>query len=167
MSDDPAKAANRSDREALATVREVLTKANLDPRPLVDALGYSVEFQDDGPPVDGIAHILDGEDRFVFLLVFRSRAPVQARSQVAEFVTRANYGISIGSFEMDYSDGEVRYRTGVDYSGHKLPPWLIRNSILAAMNSVEVYADALESVIRGESEPAQAIEEAEADFGIN
>lgn len=32
---------------------------------------------------------------------------------VAEFFTRLNYGMSIGNFELDMSDGEIRYRTSI------------------------------------------------------
>lgn len=31
-------------------------------------------------------------------------------SDVVEFITRANYGLKVGKFEFDYSDGEVRYQ---------------------------------------------------------
>jgi hypothetical protein len=33
---------------------------------------------------------------------------------VAEFLTRANYGIKNGCFEMDFLDSEIRYRTYVN-----------------------------------------------------
>ena len=32
---------------------------------------------------------------------------------VAELITRINYGLLIGSFEMDWSDGELRIRTAM------------------------------------------------------
>ena len=31
------------------------------------------------------------------------------RQDIAEYLTRANYGMVMGNFEMDYSDGEIRY----------------------------------------------------------
>lgn len=42
-------------------------------------------------------------------------APIKATpdcyANVVEFITRANYGLKIGSFEFDYRDGEVRYHS--------------------------------------------------------
>lgn len=38
------------------------------------------------------------------------KIPQDKRDAVAEFLTRANYGIIIGSFDMDLRDGEVRVR---------------------------------------------------------
>ena len=35
------------------------------------------------------------------------------RKTAAEFITRANYGLPIGNFEMDFSDGELRYKVGL------------------------------------------------------
>jgi len=33
---------------------------------------------------------------------------------VNEFLTRANYGLNIGNFEMDFQDGEIRFKTAID-----------------------------------------------------
>ena len=37
----------------------------------------------------------------------------EVRPAVAEYITRANYGLKIGKFEMDYKDGEVRYQSAL------------------------------------------------------
>ena len=37
--------------------------------------------------------------------------------QMAEFICRANYGLRDGNFEMDYNDGEIRYKCYVDCHG--------------------------------------------------
>ena len=38
-------------------------------------------------------------------------ADEESRPAVTEFITRANYGLVLGCFEMDLRDGEIRYRT--------------------------------------------------------
>jgi hypothetical protein len=65
--------------------------------------------------------------QLIFYAVAATRAPEAARLRVAEFITRANYGLRIGNFELDFGDGEVRYKTSIDYSGTTLLPCLIRN----------------------------------------
>ena len=35
------------------------------------------------------------------------------RKTAAEFITRANYGLPIGNFEMDFNDGELRFKVGL------------------------------------------------------
>lgn len=34
-------------------------------------------------------------------------------TDVAEYLTRANYGMNLGGFQMDHRDGEVRYKTSI------------------------------------------------------
>ncbi len=36
------------------------------------------------------------------------------RKAVSEYLTRANYGLSIGNFEFDLDDGEFRYKTSIN-----------------------------------------------------
>ena len=46
------------------------------------------------------------------LVLFYSYCPIKApedkRPILADFLTRANYGLYVGNFEMDFNDGEVR-----------------------------------------------------------
>ena len=36
---------------------------------------------------------------------------------IAEFLTRTNYSMIIGNFELDFADGEIRYKTSIDVQG--------------------------------------------------
>ena len=58
-------------------------------------------------------------------------APLEQRAAISEFITRANYGLTNGNFEMDFSDGELRYKTTI--SQHDL----LRNDA-AAFRSMRV-----------------------------
>ncbi len=59
-------------------------------------------------------------NRFDFRIVIRAEGvqvfmylPSTAskmKDRMAEFITRANYGMILGKFEMDYEDGEVRFQ---------------------------------------------------------
>ena len=35
-------------------------------------------------------------------------------AQVCEYLTRANYGLNIGNFELDHRDGEIRYKVAIN-----------------------------------------------------
>ncbi len=54
--------------------------------------------------------IVAEETGIVFLAVCPINATEDNRAAVAEYLTRANYGLKSGNFEMDYKDGEVRYK---------------------------------------------------------
>lgn len=45
--------------------------------------------------------------------VLPARLPEPLRQAGSEFITRANYGMAVGNFELDFSDGEVRFKTYV------------------------------------------------------
>ena len=41
----------------------------------------------------------------------------KAMSDTCEYITRANYGLVIGNFELDHRDGEVRYKASMPLVG--------------------------------------------------
>lgn len=87
--------------------------------------------------------------------------PEQARALAAEFITRANYGMRIGNFEMDYTDGEVRYKSSIDFEGEVLTRRLIQNAIAPAVSTIDRYFPSLMRVAFGGSTPAEAVAEVE------
>ncbi|MBN1287521.1 MAG: YbjN domain-containing protein [Anaerolineae bacterium] len=99
--------------------------------------------------------------QFIFYAVATTRAPEEVRLAVAEFITRANYGLRIGNFEMDYSDGEVRYKSSIDFEGIELAPNLIRNAIYPAVQTMDRYLMGLMRVMYGGQTPYEAIAEIE------
>lgn len=58
------------------------------------------------------------EERKILIIYVRSslRFPVGRRKQLAEYLTRSNYGLVLGNFELDMNDGEVRYKCSVPAS---------------------------------------------------
>ena len=86
---------------------------------------------------------------------------VEDRSAVAEYLTRANYGLRIGNFELDYADGEVRYKSSLDFEGQTLTAELIRNAIYPAVHTMDRYLPGLLRVTFGGATPHEAIEEVE------
>lgn len=45
--------------------------------------------------------------------VLPARVPVERRPAVAELLTRINYGLILGNFELDLDDGEVRFKASI------------------------------------------------------
>lgn len=61
----------------------------------------------------------------------------ETMAELAEYFTRANYGLRNGNFEMDYDDGEIRYKTHVDFDG-LIPSYeVIKNSIYKAAGTLD------------------------------
>src|SRR3954452_20971539 len=67
--------------------------------------------------------IVDEEKQWLrFYSMLPVHAPEAKRPAVAEFITRANYGMMLGNFEMDFADGEVRFKTSIDCEGGEMVP---------------------------------------------
>ena len=74
-----------------------------------------------------------------------------------KFLTRANYGMMIGNFEMDFTDGEIRYKTSIDVEGDKLSSALIKRLVYANVMMMDEYLPGIVSVTEGDMEPKDAI----------
>jgi hypothetical protein len=82
--------------------------------------------------------------------------PDGRRRPVASYLTLANYGLLIGNFEMDLSDGEVRFKTSLDFEGCELEPRLVRNLLAVNLRAVERYLPGVVAVVNG-GDPEAAI----------
>ena len=76
--------------------------------------------------------------------------------EMAEFIARVNYGLQNGCFEMDYEDGEIRFRTFVDCDGQLPGENVIRNGIYTAVAMMRRYGDGVAAVIFGAQTPVIA-----------
>ena len=90
------------------------------------------------------------------------KASPDVYQQVVEYITRANYGLKIGKFEFDYSDGEVRYQTIL--SGLEGVPSIsdIERVIDMSFRMMDRYGDGLVKNLFGVGNPEADIQEAEA-----
>ncbi len=109
------------------------------------------------------AQAMDDQSRFLFYSVSPTNIPEEKRAAVAEYLTRANYGLIIGNFEMDYNDGEVRYKTSIDVEGDRLTLALIKQAVYANVFTFDRYLPGLEAVISGEKTPLEAVMEIERE----
>jgi hypothetical protein len=151
---------------AFETLRESLTKIGWDPQPTKEEGELRIDFESQEIAVeDATAKIVYDFERFLFYLNFRKRTPKSRRSEVAEFMVRVNAELLLGSFDMHYEVGAIRFRAGVDFTQVELSDLLIRNAILSSMDVVEHYAPYLESVISGGHTPRAAFKAADAELG--
>ncbi len=145
----------------LAIVQATLEELGFHPQKIAGVDGYVVDFEEE--LFEGaLAQLISVEGRFVFYIDFKEKAPEDTRPSVAEFITRANYGVIIGNFELDYEDGTVRFKTSVDFEGLQLAPALVRNVVRAGHQGVMVYGRELVNVMRRSKAPAQAVIDADS-----
>ncbi len=76
--------------------------------------------------------------------------PENQHDDFAIFITRINYGLMIGNFEMDFNDGEIRYKTSIDFEGTDLNEPLIDNLFNANLSVVENFYEQLHNFVTQE-----------------
>lgn len=121
-----------------------------------DAGAYVVRFR--GTEAEWTCYAYpDEEDRQVAIY---SVAPVTAersrRMAVAEYLTRVNYGLVLGNFEMDFEDGEIRYKTSISVDDAELTPAMTGRLVEANVEAMDQYLPGLMLVLRGKTTPAEA-----------
>lgn len=107
------------------------------------------------------AQAREADEQFVFYSVIPALVPEAKRPAMAEFLHRANYGLRIGNFEIDYSDGEIRYKTSIDVEGDRLTPQLVKMLVYANLTTCDRYFGGIMKVLYTETAPFDAIQEIE------
>ena len=107
------------------------------------------------------------EEQFIFFFytICPVNVPEDKRQVVAEFLTRANYGLKVGNFEMDMDDGEVRYKTSIDVEKTELNKTLVSNLVYCNVWTMDRYLPGILSVTYGSEMPQQAIVHIEGQQG--
>jgi hypothetical protein len=101
------------------------------------------------------------KSQLLFYVMSPINCPMLKSPNLAEYLTRANWGLRIGNFEMDYSDGQIRYKTSIDYDGFELNDHMIRNLLYPAIQTADRYLPGIMHVIFGNKTPEEAIIEIE------
>jgi hypothetical protein len=101
-------------------------------------------------------------EQFVFYSVCSTKVPRDKREAVAEFLHRVNFGLIIGSFEIDMDDGEVRYKTSIDVEDDRLTYALIKRLVYPNVLMMDKYYPGIMAVVYGNIDPKEAVELVEA-----
>ena len=83
-------------------------------------------------------------------------------TELNKFIAMANYGLRNGNFELDFRDGEIRYKTFVNCDGlETLPKEIIKDSLLAACFTLDRYGNGLAALAMGFSDAETEIKKVE------
>lgn len=92
---------------------------------------------------------------FSFYSICSINTPQKSLQRMSEFLTRINYNRTIGNFEMDYSDGEIRYKTSTFYK-ETMEEDILERLIMLNIISMDTALDALVSIMYTDT-PIQSI----------
>ncbi len=101
------------------------------------------------------------EHQMIFYTISPLNATKSKLQVIAEFITKANHGIVMGNFELDFSDGEIRYKTSIDVEGEKLTSNLIKQLVFTNVAMMDKYLPGIRSIIEDNESPDEAISQVE------
>ena len=108
-----------------------------------------------------LVQIVEESRLLVFYAILPVTVPEDRRPAAAEYVARVNPGLSIGSLELDFDDGEVRTRIALVVGETPPDDVLVERLIRVAGRLVELFQPGLETVIAGTAPAAAAAAAAE------
>lgn len=118
-----------------------------------------MEYETDNGIWDCYVQVDDRLKQVVGYSVLRDKVPEERRKEVAELLTRANFGLVVGNFELDFDDGDLRYKAGLDVSRAELTSGLVDPLIMAVLDAMDDHVAAIRLVIEGRATPQAAMQE--------
>ncbi|MBQ4050860.1 MAG: YbjN domain-containing protein [Oscillospiraceae bacterium] len=95
--------------------------------------------------------------------LYEFKVPENSRPAVTEYITRANYGLFLGNFQMDLNDGELIYQTYAAFYDHRAMQQEVRRVIQVAIHMAERYGQGFYDIINYGVDPAEAVKFFESD----
>jgi hypothetical protein len=103
------------------------------------------------------AQAREEQQQFIFYSLCPLKSSDGNRSAIAEFLTHANYGMMIGNFELDYTDGEIRYKTSIDVEDATLTDALIKTLVYTNITMMDTYLPGISAIVTQGLSPEAAI----------
>ena len=132
-----------------------------------DAQVLSTGFPGTNAQFEAMIAIDEGDDLIQCISFLPSNIPEASHAHVAEFVCRANYGLKVGKFEFDLSDGQIRFQTYAPFIQGDLHDDIIRRVCGLNFAMIDRYYPGFMKVIFASTPPKDAVAEIQATFADN
>src|SRR5262249_43271551 len=125
---------------AIECVGKLLAEIGWEPRQIRAGV-FEIDFGPPHLPVStGLATIIRETGQFILYLNFGFFVSPEKRDEVLRVISRLNWNLIIGNFELDLADGHLRFKSSLDFDGTELQEHLVRNAVLGAMRAVEAHS---------------------------
>lgn len=102
------------------------------------------------------------ENHYNVYMALNSKVEERYYPVVSEFLHRANYGLNDGNFEMDYKDGEIRYKSFVNFRNIDVSQEVVEDSIIVGAAMIDRYGKGLLKLMLGDGTAEECIEYCES-----
>lgn len=143
-------------RVLTATLKGLLEQEAWPHEPLPEGGGFRIVIREGAGRWPCVAIFNPPEDRLVIYGVCPFVVPAERRAPMAELITRANFGLPVGNFELDLADGELRCRTSIDFEDAVVDAKLVRNLLYLNVALMARHLPVIEAVLAGAA-PIEAL----------
>jgi hypothetical protein len=140
-----------------AALKELCKQEDWDLTELVDGKEAMIEFKySDNVVWSCFAYTRENQKQFVFYSIRFDDVPISSINAVNEFITRVNYGLAIGNFELNLDKGTVRFKTSFDFDKTEPTEDLIAPIIYSNITIMGNFLPALDEVAEGKISAQEA-----------
>lgn len=105
-----------------------------------------------------VLDINEDENKFIFFSIFPINVTLDLRSSIAEVLVRLNYILFLGSFEMDFEDGEIRFKTSLIYEDGVVTEKMLGHIVNGNISTMDEHFELINSFIVGKISLANVVE---------
>jgi hypothetical protein len=135
----------------------------------LDGRGWKFTVEQDKPLLQTVANgktgrwhcvAIGGSDNehLIFLSLLPVDAPPEKRVAVSELLTRINYQLAHGCYEMGFDDGEIRFRTSIPVISGQVQSEMLEYLVFANLCAFDNNFGAIMQVLYGECSAKAALE---------
>jgi len=88
---------------------------------------------------DCYARVRESQQQFVFYSILPTKVARHKCIEIASLISKINYGLIIGNFELDLNDGEIRCKTSIDVTNDRLSIALVKSLVFTNVAIVDKY----------------------------
>jgi hypothetical protein len=86
-----------------------------------------------------------------------NKVPADRRQKLAETLTRINWELNLGCFEMDFADGEIRFRTGIALPAADITDGVVEHLIRSNIAIVDDRFHQILAILYSDITPEEAL----------
>ncbi len=104
----------------------------------------------DNARFDIVFDVYENIEIFAIYIYSPVNVPENKRLEVSELLTRLNWGMRVGNFELNMDDGLVRCKAVVDIEGSTLVTTMITNMLKAVLSTADKYFPMIMQICYGD-----------------
>ena len=108
------------------------------------------------------ASVIEDPPRFRFVSDMGLNIPPASRAAVMEYITRVNWGLPIGNFEMQVESGAVRFKTSIELNDQPLTLPMVRSLVYINVHTMDHYFPGVVSILTCGISPTAALAKIES-----